>query len=48
MDGKELPAELFAAMTGISLKEGENAEGIASEINNVARDPKFGEAYKFN
>ena len=36
--GQEMPASLFAQMAGVE----ENAEGIAPEINRVARDPKFG------
>ncbi len=37
VDGKELPASMFAAMMGM-----EDGDGIAPEINNVQRDPNFG------
>ena len=37
VDGSEMPASMFAQMMGV-----EEGDGIAPEINNVARDPKFG------
>ena len=39
MDGKEIPASMFAAMMG---SEEDEIGGIAPEINNVRRDPMFG------
>ena len=38
VDGKEIPASLFAQMMGVE----EDGGGIAPEINNVRRDPLFG------
>ena len=38
VNGTEMPASMFAQMTGIDT----NGEGIAPEINRVSRDPKFG------
>ena len=37
VDGSEMPASMFAQMMGV-----EEGDGIAPEINNVARDPEFG------
>ena len=39
VDGKEIPASMFAAMMG---SDEDGAGGIAPEINNVRRDPMFG------
>lgn len=46
VDGKEMPASLFAQIAGISVDtDAEAGGGIAPEINNVQRDPQFGERY---
>ena len=37
VDGREMPASMFAAMMGM-----DDEGGIAPEINNVQRDPNFG------
>jgi hypothetical protein len=39
VDGREIPASIFAAMMG---NDEDEAGGIAPEINNVRRDPMFG------
>jgi hypothetical protein len=39
VNGTEMAASMFAQMTGID----PDGEGIAPEINRVARDPKFGQ-----
>ena len=39
VDGKEIPASMFAAMMG---RDEDGAGSIAPEINNVRRDPMFG------
>ena len=43
VDGREMPASLFAQLAGIENPEGGGQGGIAPEINNVSRDPEFGQ-----